>query len=226
MVGTEQGRIVMCNRKGKNDGEKISSVYPGHWGPVYSVRRHPIFPKNFLSAGDWTVRIWSDEIRDECIICTKYWKRTVSLSILFESTPEIRRISFFLGRACSHWPMLSGRPFVRPCFSQRRLTVETFSFDVFDEIYEVLFENKLQGTLDIWDILFKQHEPTLSLRLSDQALHCLKVQEPQGRLVASGSNDGVITLIELSKNLCTIGKSEKNLMTSVIFIVRYGFVRR
>ena len=71
MVGTEQGRIISCNRKGKNDAEKIGSVFPGHWGPVYALQRHPNFTKNFLSVGDWTVRIWSEELRDDFIMSTK-----------------------------------------------------------------------------------------------------------------------------------------------------------
>ena len=71
MVGTEQGRIMSCNRKGKNDAEKIVNIFPGHWGPVYALQRHPNFPKNFLSAGDWTVRIWSEDLRDDCIMWTK-----------------------------------------------------------------------------------------------------------------------------------------------------------
>ena len=65
------------------------------------------------------------------------------------------------------------------------------------------------GTLDIWDILFKQNEPTLSIQVVDEPLHCLRVQESQGRLIACGSQNGTVTLIELSDNLCTQGKSEK-----------------
>ena len=57
MVGMEQDRIISCNRKGKNDAEKIGNVYPGHWGPVYALQRHPNFTTNFLSVGDWTIRI-------------------------------------------------------------------------------------------------------------------------------------------------------------------------
>jgi dynein intermediate chain 2 len=72
MVGTEQGPIISCNRKGKTDSEKIAHVYPGHYGPVYALQRNPFFPKNFLSVGDWTARIWSEDIRDDSIMWTKY----------------------------------------------------------------------------------------------------------------------------------------------------------
>jgi dynein intermediate chain 2 len=66
MVGTETGHIVQCTRKAKND-----IIYPGHYGPIYSIQRHPFFNKIFLSVGDWTLRIWSEEIRDDYIFSTK-----------------------------------------------------------------------------------------------------------------------------------------------------------
>ena len=58
MVGTEQGTIMACNRKAKTPAEKIVAVYPGHHGPVYALQRNPAFPKNFLSIGDWTARVF------------------------------------------------------------------------------------------------------------------------------------------------------------------------
>lgn len=73
------------------------------------------------------------------------------------------------------------------------------------------------GTLDVWDILFKQNEPTLSIQVVDEPLHCLRVQESQGRLIACGSQNGTVTLIEVSDNLCIQGKSEKALVTGVSF---------
>ena len=71
MVGTEQGSIISCNRKAKTPTEKIVCTYSGHLGPVYAVQRNPFFPKHFLSAGDWTAKIWSEEIREACIMWTK-----------------------------------------------------------------------------------------------------------------------------------------------------------
>ncbi|CAF3700183.1 unnamed protein product [Rotaria sp. Silwood1] len=167
MVGTEQGRIVSCNRKGKNDAEKIGSVFPGHWGPVYALQRHPNFTKNFLSVGDWTVRIWSEELRDDCIMWTK---------------PSMHAITD------AQWSPIRS---------------------------SIFYTTKMDGTLDVWDILFKQNEPTLSLQVVDEPLHCLRVQESQGRLIACGSQNGTVTLIEVSDNLCIQGKSEKALVTGM-----------
>lgn len=72
MTGTEHGHIIACNRKGKTPAEKIVGVYPGHHGPVYALQRNPLYPKNFLSIGDWTARIWSEDIKDSAIMWTKY----------------------------------------------------------------------------------------------------------------------------------------------------------
>jgi dynein intermediate chain 2 len=74
--------------------------------------------------------------------------------------------------------------------------------------------------LDVWDILFKQNEPTLSIQVVDEPLQCLRIQESQGRLVACGSQNGTVTLIEVSDNLCIQGKSEKALVTGVSFCIR------
>jgi dynein intermediate chain 2 len=81
----------------------------------------------------------------------------------------------------------------------------------------IFYTTKMDGTLDVWDILFKQNEPTLSIQVVDEPLHCLRVQESQGRLVACGSQNGTVTLVEVSDNLCIQGKSEKGLVSGVSY---------
>ncbi|GBG59136.1 hypothetical protein CBR_g32153 [Chara braunii] len=71
MVGTEQGIIVSCNRKGKTPADRIGNSYYGHHGPVYSLQRNPFFPKYFLSAGDWAARVWMDDLKTP-IMTTRY----------------------------------------------------------------------------------------------------------------------------------------------------------
>ena len=56
LVGTEQGKVVSCNRKAKNPADRLGTVYEGHCGPVYALQRNPFFPKYFMTIGDWTVR--------------------------------------------------------------------------------------------------------------------------------------------------------------------------
>ena len=38
MIGTEQGTVISCNRKGKTQTEKIAAVYQAHLGQVKQVR--------------------------------------------------------------------------------------------------------------------------------------------------------------------------------------------
>lgn len=71
MVGTESGSVISCNRKGKTPVEKIISRYSAHFGPVYAVQRNPAFVKNFMTIGDWTTRIWSEDCKESAIIWTR-----------------------------------------------------------------------------------------------------------------------------------------------------------
>ena len=95
MVGTDQGTIMSCNRKAKTPAEKIVAIYPGHHGPVYSLQRNPFFPKNFLSVGDWTARVWSEDIRESSIMWTKcvniYCEMVLSHRIYRRSTKCISK---------------------------------------------------------------------------------------------------------------------------------------
>jgi dynein intermediate chain 2 len=72
MVGTEQGIIINGNRKGKSHADKLSATFNAHHGPVNSVSRSPFFPKYFLSVGDWTSRVWCEDVRESSIMWTKY----------------------------------------------------------------------------------------------------------------------------------------------------------
>ncbi len=42
-------------------------VCAGHCGPVYGLTRNPFYPKFFLSAGDWSVRVWNEDLRTPVI---------------------------------------------------------------------------------------------------------------------------------------------------------------
>ncbi|RZF36013.1 hypothetical protein LSTR_LSTR005829 [Laodelphax striatellus] len=74
MVGTENGLVISGNRKGKTPQEKLGAQYKCHHGPVMSLQRSPAFVKNFLTVGDWTARIWSEDCKESSIIWTSYHK--------------------------------------------------------------------------------------------------------------------------------------------------------
>ncbi|KAK7901799.1 hypothetical protein WMY93_018568 [Mugilogobius chulae] len=64
------------------------------------------------------------------------------------------------------------------------------------------------------DILFKQNDPTLSLKVCDEPLYCLRVQD-SGRLVACGSQGGSATLLEFCSGLSSLQKNDKSLLAAV-----------
>ncbi|KAF5294468.1 hypothetical protein FQR65_LT01594 [Abscondita terminalis] len=74
MVGTEKGILISCNRKGKSPSEKMGLKFQAHMGPVLSIQRNPAFLKNFLSVGDWTARIWSEDCKESSIMWTSCHK--------------------------------------------------------------------------------------------------------------------------------------------------------
>ncbi|KAM6377237.1 LOW QUALITY PROTEIN: kinesin-like protein KIF19 [Pluvialis apricaria] len=159
MVGTEQGIVIACNRKAKTPPEKITSN-SGHIGPVYALARTPFYPKIFLTVGDWTARIWSEETKESTIM-TKY-----HLSYLTDGC----------------WST------VRPA---------------------VFFTTRSDGTLDVWDFLFKQNNPSLSLKVCNEPLSSLRLQD-NGCVVGCGSKLGTVTLLEISSGICTLHEERED----------------
>lgn len=72
MVGTEQGTILNVNRKLKGADRILAITFNGHHGPVYTVQRNPAHNKYFLSIGDWTARLWAEEIKGPALYSTFY----------------------------------------------------------------------------------------------------------------------------------------------------------
>ena len=70
LVATEQGTVVSCNRKAKTPADRIGMSYEGHSGPVYACQRSPFMSKFFLTIGDWTWRLWNEELRNPVITST------------------------------------------------------------------------------------------------------------------------------------------------------------
>jgi dynein intermediate chain 2 len=122
-------------------------------------QRNPFFQKNFLTVGDWSAKIWSEDVRSP-LVATRH--HTASLT-----------------DGC--WSP------VRPA---------------------VFLTGKADGTMDVWDILFKQSAPTLSVQVTTTPIQALRVQE-HGRVVAVAARDGSTTLLELSESLTRIQGGEK-----------------
>jgi hypothetical protein len=78
----------------------------------------------------------------------------------------------------------------------------------------VFFTTKSDGSLDIWDYMFKQNDPTLTIQVSDCAQNYLRV-ESSGKYVASGGVDGSTTLFEICSSLCQIQPNEKQTISAI-----------
>lgn len=75
LVGTELGTVVSVNLRNRkvNNGVSISDDALGkkHLGPIYCIRRNPIHNKFFMTIGDWTAKIWNEDLKSP-IISTRY----------------------------------------------------------------------------------------------------------------------------------------------------------
>ena len=72
----------------------------------------------------------------------------------------------------------------------------------------------MDGCLDCWDILYQQKAPLLSIKVSDEPLHCLRLHE-SGLLVATGSDDGNVALMQLTQGLASAHRNDKTAVTAV-----------
>lgn len=168
LVGSEQGAVLLADRKAKKDSESNKSIrasygsqpgQQGHHGPVYALQRNPFNVKYFLSVGDWSAKLWMEDLKSP-LFTTKYDRSYLTAG----------------------------------CWSPTRPGV--------------FFTTKHDGTLDVWDLYHKQSEPTFSSKVSDAGLASIKLQS-QGRMVALGSTDGSVTVLQLSRGLWEAQKDEK-----------------
>lgn len=65
---------------GKTPQEKLAGVFKAHLGPVCSLQRNTAFVKNFLTVGDWTARIWSEDCKESSIMWTKYKNKIILIN--------------------------------------------------------------------------------------------------------------------------------------------------
>ncbi|KAJ0177244.1 hypothetical protein K1T71_007253 [Dendrolimus kikuchii] len=68
LCGTDTGIVINVNRKGKSHQEIMSAVFLAQKGPVRTVHRSPCTSKMFITCGDWTVNIWSDDVHTSPIV--------------------------------------------------------------------------------------------------------------------------------------------------------------
>lgn len=74
LVGTEQGNVMginLRNRKINNGFMFYDNGLGKHHGPIYSIQRNPSHNKFFMTVGDWTAKVWAEDLKTP-IITTKY----------------------------------------------------------------------------------------------------------------------------------------------------------
>lgn len=98
----------------------------------------------------------------------------------------------------------------------------------------VIFTAATDGALYLWDILAQRINPTLCSQVSESVLviaskqsnlkHFQQVSESpllslstqeQGKIMAVGSKDGRLSVIQISENLSTVTRNDKAALTSV-----------
>ncbi|EFX67062.1 hypothetical protein DAPPUDRAFT_262127 [Daphnia pulex] len=159
--------VMNCNRRARTTAERIMCQYEAHLGPVHGLHRHLQLPKIFLTVGDWTTNVWTEDIRDSPILTLKN-----------------QNVQQLLDGAWSH---------TRP---------------------SVIFTAATDGALYLWDILAQRITPTLcSQVVSESPLLSLNTQE-HGKIMAVGSKDGRLSVIQISDNLSTVTKNDKVTLTS------------
>lgn len=72
MFGLENGIVISGSRKARTPAEKMALRFDAHYGPVLSVDRSGFNPKIFLTVGDRTARIWTEDTRDDSLVSTRY----------------------------------------------------------------------------------------------------------------------------------------------------------
>ncbi|XP_073944753.1 dynein intermediate chain 3, ciliary-like [Choristoneura fumiferana] len=68
LCGTDTGYLINVNRKGKTPQEIMAGLFKAHYGPVKAVERSPTLSKMFITCGDFTVHIWSDDIHQSPMV--------------------------------------------------------------------------------------------------------------------------------------------------------------
>ena len=75
LMGTEQGAVVSVNLRQRKTNNGIlvydKSKLALHHGPIYSIQRNPTHNKYFMTVGDWSARIWVEDMKTP-IITTEY----------------------------------------------------------------------------------------------------------------------------------------------------------
>lgn len=127
--------------------------YEAHLGPVYSLQRNPTFLKNFLTVGDWTARVWSEDCRESSILWT-YSHRT---KLTDGAWNPIRYL-------------LDVQNGITTLKRQANNRLPSFRFSL-------ILVTQWDGCLSCWDLLRRRSAPIVTAQLCDEPLLRLRPHE-------------------------------------------------
>ena len=61
LVGTREGAVALCGRRARTPADRVAAVYAAHAGPIAALQRSPHHPRFFMSAGDWSAKVWAED---------------------------------------------------------------------------------------------------------------------------------------------------------------------
>jgi dynein intermediate chain 2 len=128
------GIVMNCNRRARTTAERIMCQYEAHLGPVHGLHRHPQLPKIFLTVGDWTTNVWTEDIRDSPILTLK------CVSLCWQADSHNNLFHTLRCRNQNVQLLAGAWSYTRP---------------------SVIFTAATDGALYLWDILAQRLNPTL-----------------------------------------------------------------
>jgi len=78
----------------------------------------------------------------------------------------------------------------------------------------VFYTTKKDGVVDIWDYYYKQTEPIVSLKVAENPLTCISLQQ-SGKILGIGSQDGATAIMEVCPSLVDSTPEEKPAVISM-----------
>ena len=98
MLGCDSGELFICSRKAQAHCDVVTAKFAGHHGPVRYIERNPAFSKYFLSIGDWSFRIWSDDVYGSPVMWTYTGTDLVTHGTWIPTRPSVTLTSAYNGR--------------------------------------------------------------------------------------------------------------------------------
>ncbi|XP_052258483.1 dynein axonemal intermediate chain 3-like isoform X6 [Dreissena polymorpha] len=185
-VGTEDGEVVYVDWMPQKDQDtgKIQTPKPDfyhtmHDGPIMTVQRSPFFMDILLVVGGWNFTIWKEAVVID--------KNNPS------SAESLKTLNVAENDALKSGPILQSAP------NPIRMTSGFWS----PSRPGVFYISKVDGSVDVWDLLDKTHEPSITQSVSPSAItkiypHAVSHKQ---HLLAVGDSSGTLHILEIPWSL-------------------------